>query len=81
VLVESEGTVETVSEICRRYGITHRAVAEEAVVPIAATTYYFASKEELIAEAFRLHAEKEARRVVAATRTIEKETTKYQLAD
>jgi TetR/AcrR family transcriptional regulator, regulator of biofilm formation and stress response len=61
--------------------ITHRAVAEEAGVPIAATTYYFASKEELIAEAFRLHAEKEARRVVAATRTIEKETTKYQLAD
>jgi DNA-binding transcriptional regulator YbjK len=31
--------------------VTHRAVAREADVPLAATTYYFSSKDELIAEA------------------------------
>jgi DNA-binding transcriptional regulator YbjK len=31
--------------------VTHRAVAAEAGVPLAATTYYFDSKEELIREA------------------------------
>ncbi len=31
--------------------VTHRAVAAEAGVPLAATTYYFSSKDELIAEA------------------------------
>lgn len=61
--------------------ITHRAVAREADVPIAATTYYFASKDDLIAEAFRLHAEKEARRVAAATRGIGAGLTAAQLAD
>ncbi len=32
--------------------VTHRAVAREAKVPLAATTYYFASKEEILKEAF-----------------------------
>ncbi len=32
---------------------THRAVATQANVPLAATTYYFASKAELLLEAFR----------------------------
>jgi DNA-binding transcriptional regulator YbjK len=32
--------------------VTHRAVAKEAGVPLAATTYYFASRDELLAEAF-----------------------------
>jgi DNA-binding transcriptional regulator YbjK len=31
--------------------VTHRAVAREAKVPLAATTYYFASKEEILKEA------------------------------
>lgn len=31
--------------------VTHRAVAREADVPLAATTYYFRSKEELLGEA------------------------------
>jgi TetR/AcrR family transcriptional regulator, regulator of biofilm formation and stress response len=43
--------------------VTHRAVAEEANVPIAATTYYFDSKRDLLMEAFRRHAENEAERV------------------
>jgi TetR/AcrR family transcriptional regulator, regulator of biofilm formation and stress response len=34
--------------------VTHRAVAAEAGVPLAATTYYFASKEELLDQALTL---------------------------
>lgn len=34
--------------------VTHRAVAAEADVPLAATTYYFASKEDLFNEALTL---------------------------
>jgi TetR/AcrR family transcriptional regulator, regulator of biofilm formation and stress response len=62
--------------------ITHRAVAEEARVPIAATTYYFSSKEDLLREALHLHAEQEAERVAEATRTLGKRpTTVEALAD
>ena len=32
-------------------GVTHRTVAREARVPLAATTYYFASKNEILSEA------------------------------
>ena len=35
-------------------GITHRAVAREAQVPLAATTYYFRDINELISDAFTL---------------------------
>lgn len=34
--------------------VTHRSVAAEADVPLAATTYYFATKDELILDAFAL---------------------------
>jgi TetR/AcrR family transcriptional regulator, regulator of biofilm formation and stress response len=34
--------------------VTHRAVAAEAGVPLAATTYYFGSKTELVQEALEL---------------------------
>ena len=34
--------------------VTHRSVAAEADVPLAATTYYFATKDELVLEAFAL---------------------------
>lgn len=33
--------------------VTHRAVAKVARVPLAATTYYFASRDDLLIEAFR----------------------------
>jgi TetR/AcrR family transcriptional regulator, regulator of biofilm formation and stress response len=33
-------------------GLTHRAVAARAGVPLAATTYYFASKSDLVIESF-----------------------------
>ncbi|MGK0405249.1 MAG: DNA-binding transcriptional regulator YbjK [Oleispira sp.] len=38
-------------------GIRHRAVAKEAEVPLAATTYYFKDIQELINDTFTLHAE------------------------
>jgi DNA-binding transcriptional regulator YbjK len=38
-------------------GIRHRAVAKEADVPLAATTYYFKDIQELINDTFTLHAE------------------------
>lgn len=39
-------------------GIKHRAVAREAKVPLAATTYYFRDIDELISDAFMLFAER-----------------------
>ena len=33
--------------------LTHRSVAQEAGVPLGSTTYYFASRDELVREAFR----------------------------
>lgn len=43
--------------------VTHRAVAEEADVPLSATTYYFASKEELLEQALLLAAREETERL------------------
>lgn len=40
-------------------GISHRRVASEAGVPLAATTYYFSSKDHLLQEALRLVAVRE----------------------
>lgn len=34
--------------------VTHRATAHRADLPLAATTYYFASRDQLLAEAFTL---------------------------
>jgi DNA-binding transcriptional regulator YbjK len=38
-------------------GVTHRAVAQEAGTSLRATTYYFASREELLTEALQHYAE------------------------
>ena len=43
--------------------VTHRAVAEEAGVPLSATTYYFASKEDLLEQTFLLAAREETERL------------------
>jgi DNA-binding transcriptional regulator YbjK len=43
--------------------VTHRAVAAEAGVPPASTSYYFRSKDELIHEALRTLAEREIERL------------------
>lgn len=39
--------------------VTHRAVAKAAGVPLAATTYYFRTKDELLVETFRWLAARE----------------------
>lgn len=46
--------------------VDHRAVAAEAGVPLGSTTYYFASKEEMVAEALAHVADREAARIAAA---------------
>jgi DNA-binding transcriptional regulator YbjK len=43
--------------------VTHRSVAEEAGVPLGSLTYYFASKQELLREALRLHVAEDAGRL------------------
>jgi DNA-binding transcriptional regulator YbjK len=43
--------------------ITHRRVAAEAGLPLAATTYWFASKDELLVAAYRLAAVRDVERV------------------
>ncbi len=43
--------------------VTHRAVAAEAGVPLSATTYYFASKEDLLEQVFLLAAREETERL------------------
>ena len=43
--------------------VTHRAVAREAGVPLAATTYYFASKDELVVDALEILVKDEIARV------------------
>src|SRR4051812_9570482 len=44
---------------------THRAVAEEADVPLASTTYYFDSLDELLDGALHLFVDEEATRLTA----------------
>ena len=43
--------------------VTHRAVARETGVPLAATTYYFESKDELVGEALAILVEDEIARL------------------
>jgi DNA-binding transcriptional regulator YbjK len=43
--------------------VTHRAVAERAGLPLSATTYWFASKDELLQESLLLAAREEVERL------------------
>lgn len=43
--------------------LTHRRVAEAAGLPLAATTYWFASKDDLLAETYRRAAERDIARL------------------
>lgn len=45
--------------------VTHRAAAAEAAVPLAATTYYFASRDDLLAQALTHAAERRIERLTA----------------
>jgi len=51
--------------------VTHRDVAAEADVPLGSTTYYFATKEELLIEALRLFVAEEQARLHAAAQRFE----------
>jgi DNA-binding transcriptional regulator YbjK len=46
-------------------GLTHRRVAAEAGLPVAATTYWFTSKDDLLAQAYRRAADRDIARVQA----------------
>jgi TetR/AcrR family transcriptional regulator, regulator of biofilm formation and stress response len=61
--------LEAAVQVIGRGGIAsvgHRAVATEAGVPLGSTTYYFESKEDMVAQALRYVAEREAERLHAA---------------
>lgn len=47
-------------------GLSMRAIAAEAGLPLGALGYYFKTKDDLILEAFELHTRREADRVLAA---------------
>lgn len=51
--------------------VSHRAVATEAGVPLASTTYYFESLDELLEGALELFVEDEAARLTALAERIE----------
>ncbi len=53
--------------------LTHRRVAEEAGLPLAATTYWFASKDQLVAEAYALAAERDVARIAAVAAQLERD--------
>jgi DNA-binding transcriptional regulator YbjK len=60
--------VEAALRLISRSGVdavSHRAVAEEADVPLASTTYYFESLDELLEGALTLFVDEEAARLTA----------------
>ncbi len=64
-----------------REGVTHRAVAEEAGVPLGSTTYYFDSRDDLLGQALEHVARKEADRHIALGEEFRKARNARQLAD
>jgi DNA-binding transcriptional regulator YbjK len=62
--------------------VTHRSVAEEAGVPLGSLTYYFASKQELLREALRLHVDQDAGRLRAlAAELLERDAAGEEIVD
>jgi TetR/AcrR family transcriptional regulator, regulator of biofilm formation and stress response len=60
--------------------LTHRAVAHEAKVPLAATTYYFTSKDEILREALEALSASEVERLAAIASTIRSVSSTDELA-
>jgi TetR/AcrR family transcriptional regulator, regulator of biofilm formation and stress response len=61
-----EALLEAVLEILAEVGaeaVTHRRVAEQAQLPLASTTYWFDSKEDLLTAALALAAERDVARL------------------
>lgn len=53
--------------------VTHRAVAEEAGVPLGSTTYYFRDRDDLLAQTMAHAVEVEAQRMVDAVGAVREE--------
>jgi TetR/AcrR family transcriptional regulator, regulator of biofilm formation and stress response len=64
-----------------REAVTHRAVAEEAGVPLGSTTYYFDSRDDLLGQALEHVARKETDRHVELGTELRRARTARQLAD
>jgi DNA-binding transcriptional regulator YbjK len=64
-----------------REAVTHRAVAEEAGVPLGSTTYYFDSRDDLLGQALEHVARKEADRYGRLGEELRKARTPRALAD
>ena len=67
-----------------RHGIgavTHRAVAEEAGVPLGTLTYWFAAKDDLLREALLLFVEEETGRLRGVEATLEAGLEPQVIAD
>ena len=60
-------------------GVKHRAVAREAGVPLASTTYYFKDISELITDAFMLFAENSQRKFELFYGELHSSVSKYDL--
>lgn len=61
-------------------GISMRAVAAEASVPLGTATYYFSDKDELVEAAFLRHTQRETARVVDAIAKLSNDLTGTELA-
>jgi TetR/AcrR family transcriptional regulator, regulator of biofilm formation and stress response len=64
-----------------REAVTHRAVAEEAGVPLGSTTYYFDSRDDLLGQALEHVARQEAARHIELGHELRTAKTPRQLAD
>jgi DNA-binding transcriptional regulator YbjK len=62
-------------------GLSMRALATEAQIPLGATGYYFKGKQELVAEAFQRHTQQETERIVRTITGLREGLTAQQLAD
>lgn len=62
-------------------GVKHRAVAKEAKVPLASTTYYFKDISELISDAFTLFAESSQEKLDRFYSELQKSAAKYDLEE
>jgi TetR/AcrR family transcriptional regulator, regulator of biofilm formation and stress response len=64
-----------------RQAVTHRAVAEEAGVPLGSTTYYFDSRDDLLGQALEHVAASEAERYAKRAEELRSVKTPRELAD
>jgi DNA-binding transcriptional regulator YbjK len=64
-----------------RQAVTHRAVAEEAGVPLGSTTYYFDSRDDLLRQALEHVAASEAERYAERAEELRSVRTPRELAD